>query len=214
MGVISTLNATLDEFRESLVINSVTYGVGDSDVPISKGPPHQAEYKSSWELIPTKRLLSRKKYIVGENWTNFTLLSLTNRGIIARDMENPKGKFPTSFDTYQVVEKNDMVFCLFDVEETPRTIALSNLKGMITGAYDVTEVNHNFVLPEYLELYFLAMDSKKCLKPYYTGLRNVIRWDNFGQILIPVPPKSEQRQILDYVEGKIQYLNQLSDTAL
>ncbi|MBP5297392.1 MAG: hypothetical protein J6Y94_08705, partial [Bacteriovoracaceae bacterium] len=52
-------------------------------------------------------------------------------------MENPEGKFPASFDTYQVVEPKDFIFCNFDNEETPRAVGYSSFKGMITGAYDV-----------------------------------------------------------------------------
>ena len=35
---------------------------------------------------------------VGENWEDFPLLSLTKRGVILRDMNSGKGKFPESFD--------------------------------------------------------------------------------------------------------------------
>ena len=38
-----------------------------------------------------------------KDWEEYDLLSLTLNGLI-RDMENPEGKFPSDFSTYQVVK--------------------------------------------------------------------------------------------------------------
>ncbi|MCY7285948.1 MAG: hypothetical protein LH679_21495, partial [Cyanobacteria bacterium CAN_BIN43] len=75
-------------------------------------------------------LTTEKKNTVGKNSSNFTLLSLTLQGVIARDMENPQGKFPAEFNTYKIVKPDDLIFCLFDVEETPRTVGHANQTGM------------------------------------------------------------------------------------
>lgn len=90
---------------------------------------------SHWEVKKNKFLLSERKAVVGKDAPNFKLLSLTLQGVILRDMENPKGKFPAEFDTYKQVAPDDLIFCLFDVEETPRTVGLAKHHGMITGAY-------------------------------------------------------------------------------
>jgi type I restriction enzyme, S subunit len=92
-----------------------------------------------WDLIPNRALFKIKKDTVGSHSSEYDLLSLTLRGVILRNLDNMQGKFPASFDSYQVVEPDDFVFCFFDVDETPRTVGLSNLRGMITGAYTVME---------------------------------------------------------------------------
>lgn len=79
-----------------------------------------------WEMIPNRALMKDQRQVVGERAHDYTLLSLTLHGVIARDMVNPKGKFPAHFNTYKVVRPNDMIFCLFDIDETPRTVGLSN----------------------------------------------------------------------------------------
>ena len=108
-------------------------------------------------------------------------------------MENPAGKFPASFETYQVVEPGDLVFCLFDIDETPRTIGLSSMTGMITGAYTrfvcPNEQNRRFIYQLYLSL-----DNGKLLKPLYSGLRKVITKSTFLSATIPLPPLHEQRR--------------------
>ena len=99
------------------------------------GVPWLGEVPQHWDLVPNRALMSLKKDLVGDRANEYTLLSLTKQGIIPRDLENAVGKFPSSFDTYQVVEAGDLLFCLFDIDETPRTVGLSSLNGMITGAY-------------------------------------------------------------------------------
>lgn len=70
---------------------------------------------SHWGSLPNKYIFDLNKNLVGRHSSEYTLLSLTLNGVIERDMENPEGKFPAEFDTYQKVSPGDFVFCLFDV---------------------------------------------------------------------------------------------------
>ncbi|MEC1524460.1 restriction endonuclease subunit S [Neobacillus niacini] len=160
---------------------------------------------SHWEMIRNKNVMKLKKDVVGEQSGNYTLLSLTLKGIIARDMKNPKGKFPKDFSTYQVVNENDLVFCLFDIDETPRTVGLSPLNGMITGAYTVFKIAD--INPKYLYYYYLSLDGNKLLKPLYTGLRKVINTDTFLRTKFPLPPRDEQEQIVKYLDSHLSKIN-------
>ncbi len=163
---------------------------------------------SHWELLRNKNLLFEKKDVVGSNSKAYTLLSLTLRGIIARDMTNPKGKFPKDFDTYKIVQKDNIVFCLFDIEETPRTVGLSSLDGMITGAYDVFEIIEE-VNSRYFYFYYLSLDNLKALEPLYTGLRKVINVPKFLSINSPIPPRNEQDKIVNFLDWKISKITKI-----
>lgn len=154
-----------------------------------------------WELMKNKYLFTEKKLTVGKLSSDYTLLSLTLKGIIARDMDNPQGKFPAEFNTYKVVNPNDLIFCLFDIEETPRTIGLAQQHGMITGAYTVMECQPE-VSAKYLSYYYLYLDTDKKLKPLYTGLRKVIQRDTFMSIKSPLPPRDEQERIANFLDQK------------
>lgn len=119
-----------------------------------------------------------------------------------RDVESGKGKFPKDFDTYQVVKPNELVFCLFDIDETPRTVGIVEKEGMLTGAYTALKVNQNRAFPLFVYYYYIAVDNIKGLKPYYSGLRKTVRADKFLQIYIPLPPLAEQEKIVSYLEDK------------
>lgn len=160
-----------------------------------------------WEVARNKNFLSEQKAIVGDNFANYSLLSLTLNGVIIRDVNNGKGKFPASFNTYKIVSPGNMVFCLFDIDETPRTVGLSTHYGMITNAYEVLGV-HN-INPQYLYYYYLQLDNRKALKPLYHGLRKTISIGTFLQTKLPVPPKEEQDQIVRYLDWQNSRLNKL-----
>ncbi len=163
---------------------------------------------SSWEVSRVKKLMTLQRSIVGNKSSSYQLLSLTLKGVIPRDISNGDGKIPESFDTYQVVKADDLVFCLFDMDETPRTIGIAEQKGMITGAYNVYTVKQdNF--PKYIYYYFLYLDYFKGLKPYYTGLRKVVRADTFANIKMPCPSFFEQIQIANFLDHETAKIDSL-----
>lgn len=162
---------------------------------------------SHWTLMRHKNVLDEHKELVGKNADNYTLLSLTVNGVIIRDLSEGKGKFSKDYDKYVVVDKGDFVFCLFDVDETPRTVGLSRNHGMITGAYDVFHPHD--INSAYFYYYYLALDNTKALKPLYSGLRKVIPYPSFMATKFPVPPREEQEQIVRYLDWQISRINHL-----
>lgn len=160
------------------------------------------EIPSHWTMMRNRVFLRPKLVPVGQDANKYPLLSLTTKGIVFRDIESGKGKFPKDFDTYQTVEPNDIVFCLFDVDETPRTVGLSSLNGMLTGAYDTFSMS-NVVSPQFINYYYTAVDDVKALRPYYSGLRKVVKKDKFMAISIPLPPIPEQNKIVAYLDKRI-----------
>jgi len=165
------------------------------------------EIPKHWESLSNKFIFNLKKNLVGKRSSEYVLLSLTLNGVIKRDMENPRGKFPAEFDTYQEVKKGDFIFCLFDVEETPRTVGLSEFNGMITGAYTVMQPNEKFDRG-FLYYFYLNLDMDKRMKPLYTGLRNTISKDNFFSFKTFVPPLLEQTAIAEFLDRKTALIDQ------
>ena len=169
--------------------------------------PWLEEVPEHWEVKRNKSIFKEKKEVVGERFIDYKLLSLTLRGVIERNLDGG-GKFPASFEKYVVVKSNDFVFCLFDMDETPRTIGLSLREGMITGAYTIFEAYTNYS-SQFLNYFYLYIDSIKGLKPYYSGLRKTVNMDKFNSIKIPIPPLDEQEKIAAYLDWKINKIDRL-----
>lgn len=176
----------------------------DSPLPwLPKMPSH-------WELLRNKNIFQEVKDTVGEDASAYPLLSLTTKGIILRDVESGKGKFPKDFNTYKVVSKGDMAFCLFDIDETPRTVGLSSYNGMLTGAYTIFHVSN--INSRYVYYYYLSLDKVKALRPLYSGLRKAINVGTFLGTKLPVPPSAEQDQIVRFLDWKVSMVNRLINT--
>mgnify|MGYP004456349751 CR=1 FL=1 len=166
------------------------------------------EIPSHWTLLRNKAFMRITDEKVGKR-KDVTLLSLTKQGVIVRDLSEGKGKFPKDFDAYLVVRPDNLVFCLFDIDETPRTVGLVKNVGMLTGAYTNFEINKKLVLPEYAYYYYLQVDDVKGLRPYYTGLRKVVKTNTFSQLRMPLPPLTEQQAIVSYLDVKCSKLDTL-----
>lgn len=176
----------------------------------NSGAEWLGDIPTHWNTLSNKNIFKLKKNQVGKKSSDYVLLSLTLNGVIKRDMENPQGKFPAEFNTYQEVKKGDFIFCLFDVEETPRCVGLSDFDGMITGAYTVMEPYDNFDR-NFLYYFNLNLDADKRMKPLYTGLRNTISKENFFSFKTFVPPLLEQTSIAAFLDRKTALIDQAID---
>lgn len=195
--------ALLRERRQIIIQDAVTRGLNPAAPTKDSGIDWIGQIPAHWENMPNKYLFRLKKDTVGKRSAEYDLLSLTLRGIIKRDMENPEGKFPAEFDTYQEVCPGDFVFCHFDVEETPRTVGLSEFFGMITGAYTVYSVAQG-VDPRFLLHFYIFADTDKKMRSMYKGLRNTIPKDAFAAFKTPLPPIEEQWAIVAHIDDASQ----------
>jgi type I restriction enzyme S subunit len=195
--------ALLRERRQIIIQDAVTRGLNPTAPMKDSGIDWIGQIPAHWENMPNKYLFRLKKDTVGKRSADYDLLSLTLRGVIKRDMENPEGKFPAEFDTYQEVCPGDFVFCHFDVEETPRTVGLSEFFGMITGAYTVYSVAQG-VDPRLLLHFYIFADTDKKMRSMYKGLRNTIPKDAFGAFKTPLPPIEEQQAIVAHIDDASQ----------
>ncbi len=161
-----------------------------------------------WNVMRTKAIFSLVRTLVGKKSGEYQLLSLTLKGVLPRDITDGGGKIPAEFDTYQVVRPKNLIFCLFDIDETPRTIGVSNYDGMITGAYNVYSCLTGCI-PEYVYYYFMHIDSFKGLQPFYTGLRKVVRSETFSNIKMPAPSVSEQKTIANFLDHETAKIDTL-----
>lgn len=169
----------------------------------------QPTMRQGWELKPIKAMLTRQSSRVGESSATLTLLSLTKKGVVVRDLSQMKGKFASSMDSYQHVSEGDFVFCLFDVKETPRTVGQSRYAGMITGAYKVLRPI-DFSSARFLEYLFISIDDSKGFEPLYRGLRKTLPFEIFRGIKLAIPPPAEKNLIVRYLDhAEIRIANAL-----
>lgn len=198
----------LREKRQALITHAVTKGL-DPNVPMKdSGVEWLGKVPETWDTAPLKSFLQLRRDIVGSESSNTKLLSLTLQGVIERDLENLTGKMPASFDGYQRISAGEMVFCLFDMDETPRTVGVAPQDGMLTGAYTVFRPQSE-LWARYLYYFFLHVDEYKRLRPFYKGLRKTIRPGPFLSIQVPRPTEREAKAIVARLDSATSRIDTL-----
>ena len=196
----------LKEYKQSVITEAVTRGL-DPSVPMkASGIEWVGNIPSHWRVSPNKYLMKKRKDICsiykGDN-----ILSLTMKGVVIRDLD-AGGKMPSSFDGYQKIKRGNLLMCLFDIDVTPRCVGLIECDGVTSPAYSQFIMSTRAVA-SYYNYYYLMVDYTKELLHMAKNLRHSLTEDQFGLILSPQPPISEQQQIADYLDEKCAEIDKL-----
>ena len=111
------------------------------------------EIPEDWETIRNKRIMKKVKNIC-EHYNNENVLSLTMNGVIVRDLDNPNGKMPLTFDGYQYINENNLLMCLFDIDVTPRCVGIIKNNGVTSPAYSQFELTEKADVNYFYYYYF------------------------------------------------------------
>lgn len=158
------------------------------------------EIPQDWRILPHKHILSKVKNIC-EKYAGEDIISLTMKGVIKRDLDNPMGKMPLTFDGYQRIEAGNLLLCLFDIDVTPRCVGLIKNNGLTSPAYSQFEFL-GLDCPQYYTYLLTMIDDDKCFLHLAKNLRSSLTEDNFGAILTIQPTVKEQQAIADYLDKK------------
>ena len=158
------------------------------------------EIPEGWEVLAHKYIMHKEKSIC-EHYSGEDVISLTLSGVVKRDLENPSGKMPTTFDGYQFVEPNDLLLCLFDIDVTPRCVGLVKDYGVTSPAYSRFKIHSGFCNAYYNYL-LRFIDDEKVFVHLSKNLRSSLTESDFGAIKTIVPPKAEQQRIADYLDNR------------
>lgn len=200
----------LNELKESEIANVITRGINPDVKMKDSGIPWIGMIPEHWEV----RRLSQVAYehfISNKNIHHQNLLSLSYGRIIRKDINTTEGLLPASFDTYQVVERGNIVLRLTDLQNDQKSlrVGLVREEGIVTSAYVCLGISNNSIAPEYLYNTLHSYDIKKLFYSMGGGLRQNLNWQGLKKIDIPLPPPEEQKAIVSYIEDKCNKINSL-----
>ena len=160
-----------------------------------------------WQVVSIKSFLQKRKEIL-EKWTNENVLSLTMNGVVIRDLENPSGKMPATFDGYQKIYKGNLVLCLFDIDVTPRCVGIAYDDGVTSPAYSQYIIKEGDLRFYYYLL--LMMDNDKILLQYSRTLRSTLTDEYFGAVKVAIPKSIiEQQRIAKFLDEKTALIDDI-----
>lgn len=151
--------------------------------------------------ITTLGAITKEYKVSNMNVHHQNLLSLSYGKIIRKDINAKKGLLPASFDTYQLVKENIIVFRVTDLQNDKKSlrVAISKEEGIISPAYVCIECVDENVNPDYLFLLLHFYDVIK--KVYYSmgdGMRQTLTYKDLKELQIAYPNMDKQLEIVDY----------------
>ena len=190
----------LEQFKRSQITKAVTKGLTPDTGLKESGLAWIGNVPSHWKIMPNKYLMKKLK-LIQPVYAGEDIISLTVNGVIKRDLDNPSGKMPASFDGYQFVYPGNLLMCLFDIDVTPRCIGLIKDFGLTSPAYSQFVLNSK-ADAGYYYYYYLNLDFNKDLLHLAKNQRHSLNEEQFGAIPTVVPPIEEQKAIAAYLDEK------------
>lgn len=201
--------ALLKEHKQILIQNAVTRGL-NPDVPLKdSGVEWIGQVPEHWELTIGMNVFRENKRD-NKGMKENTVLSLSYGKIIIKPEEKLFGLVPESFETYQIVEPNDIIIRCTDLQndQTSLRTGLAQDKGIITSAYLNLKVINNYSA-KFLHYYLHALDITKVLYKFGSGLRQNLSFLDFKRLPIIDISLAEQQQIADYLDKQTSKIDQV-----
>lgn len=176
----------------------------ESGIPwIGNNPEH-------WEVRMLSQL-SQEYFVSNKDIKHQNLLSLSYGRIIQKKIDTTEGLLPASYDTYQVIRRENIVLRLTDLQNDHKSlrVGLSMQEGIITSAY-LTLASRSNVNPKFLYFSLHTADIKKVFYGMGSGLRQNLNWKELRKLCLPLPPLSEQEAIVAYLEEKVAQMDSLA----
>ena len=163
---------------------------------------------SHWKLVRIKHLFEISKKYSKDKKPN--VLSLTQKGIVERDISNNEGQLAQSYVGYNIIEKDDIVFNPMDL--IAGYVAKSKYNGVISHAYTTLKSLKKIDLNFY-EHYFQNWYHQGVLFHLGKGVSTDNRWtlnnNSLMNLVIPIVPIDESNKIVNYINAKTAQIDEV-----
>ncbi len=163
---------------------------------------------SHWEQWRGKRFFySQKVKNIGNEEKN--ILSLTLKGVIRNSADRPIGLSPSDYSTYQIFEKDDLVFKLIDLNNISTSrVGLVPERGIMSSAYIRLTARHECNI-RYFFLQYYDLWLRNIYNGLGAGVRQTLSVDDLLALDVVIPPREEQDQIVCFLDWKVSEINRL-----
>ena len=197
----------LQELKQRIIADAVTRGLNPHVKMKATNIPWIKEIPEHWECVKLKMFCQDNKE---KNKGNIEscVLSLSYGNIIVKKNVN-FGLVPENYDSYQIVNPGNIILRLTDLQNDHKSLRTGLVKnrGIITSAYVGLIVKN--MNSEYTQLILHSYDVMKVFYGMGGGLRQSMSYTDIANVYIPVPPLSEQKQIVSYLDTKTSQIDKL-----
>jgi len=192
----------LEEYKRSVITEAVTKGL-DPDVEMrDSGVQWIGDIPAHWITHPLYFYFGERK---NKNALGLetNLLSPSYGKIIRKDINSNGGLLPESFNTYNIIEKDDIIIRPTDLQNDKRSLrtGIAREHGIITSAYIAMKAIKS-VNPEYFHYLLHAYDVMKVFYNMGNGVRQGLNFSEFSRLMVFEPTIEEQNAIVAYLKEK------------
>lgn len=199
----------LEDYKKSVITEAVTRGLNPDAQMKDSGIEWIGKIPSLWSIHPIYYFFNERKNknIFG---TENNLLSLSYGHIVRKNINSNGGLLPESFNTYNIVEKDDIIIRPTDLQNDKRSLRTGIVKerGIITSAYislkAIKEVNAT-----YFHYLLYTYDIMKVFYNMGNGVRQGLNFSEFSKLLIVSPSVEEQGEIVAYLDRKCNEIDSI-----
>lgn len=162
----------------------------------------------SWEVVKVKNIFKNTKKIVGDREKEFERLALTLKGVLKRDKNDNKGLQSEKFSTYQILEKDELVFKMIDLEnKNTSRVGFSKYTGIVSPVYIIL---NNDKYTRYGYYFFYDMWQRYIFNTLgNNGVRSALNTKDMLNLPFLKLDLREQEKIANYLDKKIAEIDNL-----
>ena len=166
------------------------------------------EIPEHWRVMPFFTQAQERKE-TNKGMLESNLLSLSYGRIVPKDINTHEGLLPESFESYQIVHPDDIVFRLTDLQNDKRSLrsAICKELGIITSAYLV--VRTQVLDSNYLTYLMRSYDVMKVFYSMGGGMRQSMKFDDLKRLPLIAPPTLEQSAIASFLDREASRIDTL-----
>jgi type I restriction enzyme S subunit len=167
------------------------------------------EMPSHWNIAPGFAVFT-EKHTKNRGLVEKTVLSLSYGRIVIKPSDRLHGLVPESFETYQIIEPDDIIIRPTDLQNDWNSlrVGIAHDRGIITSAYMCLKTREP-MLPEYGYLLLHTYDLKKIFYGLGSGLRQNLDFNDLKRLPMMVPPLEEQVHIVTFLTKIGRKINRL-----
>jgi len=190
---------TLEQYKRSVITEAVTKGLNPDAEMRDSGIAWVGSMPSSWRKARIKTLFRIEKRIARKE--GIRVLSITQRGVVEKDITSNEGQQAESYANYQIVNYGD--FAMNHMDLLTGWIDISQLDGVTSPDYRVFTLNDNKCFAEYYLFLFQMCYLNRIFYGLGQGVSGMGRWrlpaSMFMNMELPIPDTNEQREIANYL---------------
>lgn len=199
---------TLEQYKRSVITEAVTKGLDRNVEMKESGLQWVGKMPTHWNCIRGKYILKYMQKPVRED--DGVITCFRDGEVTLRSNRREDGFTMSDKEIgYQGIDVGDLV--VHGMDGFAGAIGISDSRGKASPVLNVLDTDQN---KKYVMYYLRSMAYGDVFTALATGIRVRscdLRWNKLAELMYPVPPISEQAEIVEYIDSTLEKTNVLID---